>query len=347
MSDRYVQTVLGKIDPEMLGHTQPHEHLLCDLWTGVPSDATASDRARYLEPVRLSNRYWNRRNHSRDDLQILSVDDAVEESIAFRAAGGGTLVDVTPVCLARDPVGLASIAQMSGVNVVMGSGYYTQPYHSPSLADRSESEIAAEIIRDIRDGVGETSIRAGIIGEIGMGWPLHPDEAKVLRAAVIAQRETGAALSIHPSRGNPNAPFDHIRMLERSSVDMSKVIMGHIDRALFDVESVLRLAESGCVLAYDLFGREHSYYSLDPTIDMPNDAIRIKYIQALIEAGFGDSILISQDMCRKTHLTKFGGEGSTHILKHVLPTMRRKGISSEDIDRIVMGTPKRLLSLSS
>jgi phosphotriesterase-related protein len=354
MSDSYVQTVLGRIDPETMGHTQTHEHLLCDLWAGVPPRATASDRARYLEPVRLSNRYWNRRNHGQDDMQLLSIDDAVSEALAFRAAGGGTVVDVTPICLARDPVGLATIARMTGVNIVMGCGYYTQPYHSPSLSDRSESDIAEEMIRDITEGVGDTSIRAGIIGEIGMGWPVHPDEEKVLRASAVAQRETGVGLSIHPSRGNPNATFDHIQVLEDAKADMSKVVMGHIDRALFDIPAMLRLANTGCTLAFDLFGREDSYYSfggertdhsLDRAIDMPNDAIRIGYIMALIDAGFHDNIVISQDMCRKTHMEKYGGEGLGHILKHVLPTMRRKGISAELIDRIVCENPKRLLAV--
>jgi phosphotriesterase-related protein len=106
---------------------------------------------------------------------------------------------------------------------------------------------------------------------------------------------------------------------------------------------MLRLAETGCYLEFDLFGQEASYYPI-ADIDMPNDATRIDYIMSLIEKGYGDKILLSMDICHKTQLAKYGGEGYNHILDNVLPIMRRKGMSKEDIETITVQNPAKILA---
>jgi phosphotriesterase-related protein len=103
------------------------------------------------------------------------------------------------------------------------------------------------------------------------------------------------------------------------------------------------LAETGCYLEFDLFGEESSYYPLAP-IDMPNDATRIDYLMQLIKAGYADKMLISQDICSKHRMTKFGGEGYGHILQNVLPMMQRKGMSDDDIQNIFVKNPARILT---
>ena len=88
-----VQTVVGPLPATELGHVQMHEHVLLDLWKGVPAGVSAADEARYLEPVSLQNYYWTRRYHSRDDLLLADHDVARDELTAYRAAGGSTLVN--------------------------------------------------------------------------------------------------------------------------------------------------------------------------------------------------------------------------------------------------------------
>ncbi|TCP54239.1 phosphotriesterase-related protein [Tamaricihabitans halophyticus] len=342
-TNQYAQTVLGPVPADQLGHTQTHEHLLSDLSRPLTAEATATERKRDNELIRLDNYYEIRRYHSAEDLRLHDVQDAVDELLPYRAKSGGAVVEASSIGLGRDPLGMAEIAKRTGVHIVMGCGYYCRAYHPPELDEASEAEVTARIVRDVQEGVDETGIRAGIIGEIGLSWPVHPVEQKVLRAAIAAQRETGAALLIHPGRGEP-APLDAMRTVESLGGQADRVIMSHIDRTLFDTRSIRELAATGCYVEFDLFGQESSYYPFAP-IDMPNDATRVDYIADLISAGYLNKVLIAQDICSKTHMRKYGGEGYTHILDNVLPLMRRKGFTEEQIHAITVDSPAHVLPM--
>ncbi|MEO3796949.1 hypothetical protein ABGB14_42690 [Nonomuraea sp. B10E15] len=339
-----VRTVLDDIDPSALGHTQPHEHLLADLSRPLPARATTSERAIDNAPITLDNHYRVRRHHTSEDLRLDSVDVAVAELRPYTEAGGRTIVDATSIGLGRDPRGLAAVSRRSGVHVVMGCGFYYRDYHPHDVTSRDRDDLAAEIVSDVRTGVGDTAIKAGIIGEIGLSHPLHPQEEKVLRAACAAQRETGAALMIHPGR-DPRSPGQALDIIAAEHVDPARVIMSHVERTVFSAAEMRAIAASGCYVEFDLFGQESSYYSLAP-IDMPNDATRVDYIADLIDGGYASQILISQDICHKTNLMRYGGEGYAHILEHVLPLMRRKAVSDAHIAQITMANPARALAFA-
>ena len=109
---------------------------------------------------------------------------------------------------------------------------------------------------------------------------------------------------------------------------------------------VLELAENGCVLEYDLFGSENSYYPWTIPVEMPNDARRLGWIERLVAHGFGDRIVISHDICFKHQLARYGGHGYAHIPTNVVPLMRRKGFDEETIRTILVDTPARLLTFA-
>jgi phosphotriesterase-related protein len=342
----HVQTVLGPVAPEELGHALPHEHLLVD---AVGSRGTfveeAGDRGRWLEPITLANVYEARRNWHffRDNIQLLSVTDAIEASNAYRAAGGGTIVDVTPRGLGRDARGLARISRASGVHVVMGSGYYVVEYHPPQLADMSEQAIEEELLEEIANGVGDTGIKPGVIGEIGLSWPVRPVEERVLRAAARASARSGLALTIHPGR-NPDAPLDAIRIVREAGGHPERTIVDHLDRTITGVEAFRAVAATGCYLEMDLFGLESSYYPWSD-IDLPNDGTRVDYLVAMAHDGYADRMLVSHDVDMKVRLGRYGGEGYEHIIEHVVPIMRAKGLSEEEIALITRENPARILTV--
>ena len=115
---------------------------------------------------------------------------------------------------------------------------------------------------------------------------------------------------------------------------------------VFDDERLLRLADTGCVVEFDLFGQENSYYPLDLTVDMPNDALRLKLIRTLIDHGHLERVLISHDICGLTRLIKFGGHGYGHIFRNIVPMMRRRGFADAEIDAILIDNPRRLLAFA-
>ena len=137
-------------------------------------------------------------NANLDNLRLTDEQVAADEIQLFKHAGGSTVIDPTPKTLARDPLALARIARATGLNVVMGSGYYVAASHPPDMDGKSVDALADEMIADVTVGAGDTGVRAGLLGEIGTTYPLSENERKVLQAAVAAQRQTGAPLMVHP-----------------------------------------------------------------------------------------------------------------------------------------------------
>ena len=341
------QTVLGPVDAATLGTTITHEHLLVTRQQVSKEPADPSRRAAFDAPVTLETlgglRYGRQPN--KDNCGLADERTAIEESSLYKQAGGCTLVDATSIGIGRNAAALARIARATGLNIIMGSSYYVEENYPPDchVDTKTEDEIVDEIVRDIFEGVEETGIRAGLIGEVGCSWPLTVNERKVLRASGRAQQLTGAPLMIHPGR-NSRAPFEIVDVLRQVDTDLSRTIMCHIDRTIDREDTLKKLAETQCILEYDLFGSEHSYYPWSIPVDMPNDGGRLRWLAWLIAAGHGTQIVISHDICMKSLLVRYGGAGYAHILANVVPFMRRKGFAEEDIRTILVDTPKRVLA---
>ena len=342
-----VQTVLGDVAPEALGVTLPHEHLLIDFKVMFAEPPAASDKGRAWEPVSLANLGWVRQhfNANLDNLRLVDEQVAQDEILLFKRAGGATVVDPTPVTLARDPRALARIARATGLNVVMGCGYYVGASHPPDMDRRSVDDLAREMLADLTAGAGDTGVRAGLIGEIGTTAPWTVNEQKVLRAAIAAQRQTGAPLMIHPGR-HPGMPMELAEFVQKEGGDLRRTIMCHICRTIADVRAVIDLARTGIWLEYDLFGMENSYYPYNPSFDMPNDGGRMAHVLALIEAGHQDQILLSHDIAYKTSLVTYGGYGYHHLLVNVVPRLRAKGVDDAGLRRLLVENPARAFAFA-
>jgi len=342
-----LQTVLGAIGAEEIGVTLPHEHLLIDFTVMYAQPAAGSDHGRAREPVSLANLGWVRQhfNANLDNLRLTDERVARDEILLFKNAGGRTVVDPTPRSLARDPLALARIARATGLNIVMGAGYYVAAAHPPDMDRRTVDDLVREIVADVTAGVGDTGVRAGLIGEIGCTWPWTDNEKKVVRAAVLAQRETGAPLMIHPGR-HPRAPMEIAAFVQKEGGDLRRTIMCHICRTIADVEAVIDLAQTGIWLEYDLFGLETSYYPYNPSFDMPNDGGRMAHVLALIEAGHRDQVLMSHDIAYKTSLVKYGGYGYHHLLVNVVPRLRAKGVDDAGLSMLLVENPARAFAFA-
>ena len=341
-----VQTVLGPILPSELGSTTTHEHLYVDFsFMYRPAQDSPSPELADA-PITLENLGWIRRNYysNRSNLKLMDLVTTVEEVRKFSEVGGGAIVDATTTGIGRNPNALAQISRESGVHIIMGAGFYVEAAHPKDMDERTMEDLAREIIGDIDEGVEGSGVRAGIIGEIGCTWPLAPNERKSLSAAAIAQRETGAAITIHPGR-HPDAPLEILELLANGGADLSRVIMGHLDRTVFDFQALQGIAASGCFLEWDLFGNEGSYYPL-AEIDMPSDAQRLGFIRRIADAGYSDKIVIGQDIFTKHRLLKYGGHGYGHILENIVPKMRRKGFSEDAIRAITVDNPARILAFA-
>jgi phosphotriesterase-related protein len=174
---------------------------------------------------------------------------------------------------------------------------------------------------------------------------LAENEIKVLRASAQAQKMTGAPLLIHPGR-DETAPLQIIEVLAEAGADLSRTIMGHLDRTVFLRETLAKIADAGCFMEWDLFGTENSYYVLNPKIDMPSDAKRMDDIAWVSSQGYGRKVLVAHDICAKHRLEKYGGHGYSYILDHIVPRMRSRGFISEAIEDILVNNPRDVLTFA-
>jgi phosphotriesterase-related protein len=346
MTAMTVRTVLGPIPAEALGPTLVHEHLLIENPSFV-EPSSEPDRTRAHRPVgELAELGWVRR-HWTSNADNLVLDDealAIAELRPFTEAGGQTVVDATVPGIGRDPGALVRIARASGVHVVMGAGAYVGPTHPPSIAALDEAAIAAQLVDEWEGGVDDTGVRPGFIGEIGCSWPLLDRERVVLRGAAIAQGRTGAGLMVHPGR-DPRAPEEIVRILADAGADLGRVAMAHLDRTVQDLPGLAVLARTGVFLEFDCFGLESSYYPFDPAMATLSDAQRLDLVRGLLDAGYGEQILLSQDICTKHRLVAFGGHGFAHLFAEVLPWLWRRGVDPSVTTTLVVGNPARFLGV--
>jgi phosphotriesterase-related protein len=342
-----LRTVLGDIDPDTMGVTLPHEHVFCDsrVWLQPPVDEVGR-RLATAEPA-LENLWWMRQfpNSNAGVLLLDDLDLAVAELGAFRDAGGATVVDVTPDGLGRDPKGLATVARRTGLNIVAGTGLYIAGSHPDESSNASVEVLAERMTRDLVDGIDGTDVRAGIIGEIGVSHPLHPHEERVLRAAARAQALTGAAISVHTAAHavDADSALTVANVLEVAGADLTRVIMCHMDTSLHRPDYHREVFARGALIEYDLFG--HEFFESENDFQSFGDTETARAVVARVAEGWADQLLMSQDVCYKIQLTRYGGYGYAHLLQNVAARLRLWGLDDATFDHIVRNNPRRVLPL--
>jgi phosphotriesterase-related protein len=344
-----VRTVTGPLDPGELGVTLIHEHLLMD--GSCFFEASAETDAEAFAGLSLTSELVDRvRSEScsnRDNLRLDDLDLAAEELNQFLTLGGRTVVDVTSsVGLGRDPRGLRALAERTGANVVMGTGLYCEYSHPADIASATTEEIAELIVSEIVDGVD--GVHAGVIGEIGVNGEekgtlryvgeMTASEERGLRAACRACLETGAAVIVHqPNR--VSAVPEILRVLEEEGAPPGRVVLGHMS-SVPDFAMHLEVLERGYWVAYDNFGMALENRRYRPI----RDSQRIEWLLEVMSRGFADRVLVSHDVWCKVQLRRHGGGGYGHILRTIVPELRERGLSQDDLDRLLVHNPAEVLA---
>lgn len=341
-----VMTVRGPVPSAELGPTLMHEHILndCRCWWNPPKEPERKHLAD--SPVRIEilselrqDPFVNRHNIALDDEPL-----AVEELRQFTAVGGRTVVDPTCRGIGRDPQALVRISRATGLNIVMGAGYYLQSSHPPEVAGLSAGEIAAEIVAEAIEGVGGTGVRIGLIGEIGVSSDFTPDERKSLAGAAQAQATTGLPLMVHLP-GWFRLGHEVLDIVEANGADLRHTVLCHINPAHADFDYQATLARRGAFLEFDMIGMDFFY--ADQQVQCPSDDEVARAILRLIEAGLTDRVLLSQDVFLKMMLTRYGGNGYAFVSRHFLPRLRRHGVDAATLDRLMVGNPRRVFDATA
>jgi predicted metal-dependent phosphotriesterase family hydrolase len=307
-----VMTVSGPIPPERVGFALPHEHTKISLRQipGLDWEMTGDE---------------------------LSVADELSD---FRRRGGSTLVDLTLPGVGRDPERLRRLTSRTGVQIVMGCGWYRGPFYPAEarIDQRSVDDLAGELVAEFERGVGETGVRPGIIGEIGTDKPwVSALEERVHRAAGRAARRTGMAITTHGVQSPVGR--DQLAILLDEGVDPGRVVIGHAD-SWPDLDHYLAILERGANLEFDRLGNRFS------PMDEAREPRIIELLVELLDRGFGGQILLSQDVSHDMQLKVNGGFGYTYLQQHFLPAMRTAAVGEGELERMTIDNPRRILTLA-
>jgi len=304
-----VNTVLGERSPRALGMTLMHEHVLVDF---VGADKVSPKRYNAEEVFRT----------------------ALPHLKALRATGCRTLVECTPAFLGRDAKLLKLLANASGLHIVINTGFYgaANDKYVPALArEESAQQLAARWTREFQEGIDGTDIRPGII-KIGVdAGRLSEIDAKLVRAAAKTHLQTGLTIASHT--GDGVAALEELEILKQEGVHAGAFLWVHAQ-----IESNGQLhreaAQQGAWIEFDGISESSAEKHLQLVKDM-------------FERGLADRVLISQDAGWYHVGEPMGGtfRPYTFIFTNFVPSLRRAGISPEQVRSLLIDNPRKALAL--
>lgn len=313
-----VETVRGPVDTGALGSTLMHEHVFV------------------LTPDLLENypRGWDEEER---------VEDAVTRLRSLKEVGVDTIVDPTVVGLGRYIPRIQRINEQVDINIIAATGLYTYrdlPFplqqFGPGSALGGDEPMVELFVRDITEGIEGTSVKAAFL-KCAVDEPgLTPGVERVLRAVGQAHRQTGAPITVHT---NVHIRAGELvqRVLEEEGVDLTRVVIGHSGDST-DLDYLKGMADKGSILGMDRFG-------IDALL--PTDQ-RVATVVALCEAGYADRMVLAQDA--SCYIDWFPHEMISqalpnwhyeHVHREVVPALRERGVTEEQIDAMLVGNPRR------
>lgn len=292
-------TVLGPLPATELGITLMHEHVYIDLCR-----------------VTRDPDHW-----------LYDSDLILQEVSRFLTLGGATLVDMTNRDLGRNPSGLQMVSRTTGLNIITGCGWYREPFYRQEVYEKTTNQLAEDIVWEITNGIEGTDVRPGIIGEIGSDRNyISPAEERSFRAAARAHQRSGLTISTHCVR-SPTG-LEQLNLLEDEGVDLRRVIIGHCD-TYPDPNYHEAVARRGAYVQFDTI-RNRALFDIEQ---------RIRFTRLMVNKGYLHQLLLSQDVCMKSHLHTYGGNGYAFVLEDFVPRLLKAGLSQAQIDVILLENP--------
>lgn len=355
-----VMTVLGPVAPEDLGFTSMHDHILVDVWVWrreweslIPEDVPVSGD----DPVSLENIGLLHRDHFLvADNMVLDDEEVMTAELAdFKAAGGGAMVEMSCIGLRVSLPAIQRISRKTGIHVVATTGLYVEQ-SCPEHAGKTIEQLTELMVKEIKEGIEDTGIKAGHIGELGV-VSLSQRDVRLLRAGARASMQTGLSVSVHPGHGGSDGRRI-VDILLQEGMNPERIIINHTDYFLIEHDiSVLfhhpdqrgirldyakGLLDRGVNISMDCFG--HGWDRELRNGIGTRDWQRIAALLALIDAGYAPQIVWGTDTGFKMLVRRYGGVGYCRLTNYVVPTLKAQDVSDYDIRLMTVDNPARLLA---
>jgi phosphotriesterase-related protein len=302
-----VNTVLGTVDSTMLGYTRMHEHLFFG-WPGSEMDP-------FVE--------FDEKN---------AIKAVTEMVLEMKKRGISTLVDATPINLARRVEFLTRIAENSGINIITSTGFSDMPFLPFHFAQMDVDHLAAIMEHEITKGIRGTTAKAGII-KIGTSrGTVTESERRIFKAAARVSRDTNVPIITHTTGSTMG--IEQIDMLEGGGADLSRVVIGHTCGSS-DIAYYLNIIERGAYAGFDRIG----------WTEFQRDEVRLVAIAGLIGAGYTNKIVLSQDIIAfmpSTSGIPLPETKPTYLDDEFIPRLQKGGIAPANIEQILFDNPRHI-----
>jgi phosphotriesterase-related protein len=313
-----VESVNGPIDLEGLGLTLIHEHF------------RATDEATRSQFPHLYD-------------EQAEWDAALSDANAVRGHGVKTVVEPSAMFLHRDAEFSKRVADESGLQVILATGVYTYDHLPQSLMNRSEDQVAEIFVHDIENGIQGTDIKAAFIKCAADEAGVTPNVEKMHRAAARASKQTGRPIMAH-SHPKSGTGLEQMKIFDEEGVDPGKVQVAHTGDT-DDLDYIERLLDTGCWIGMDRYGVD---------VYLPT-AQRNATVLALLEKGHADRMFLSQDWCStidwfpaelidQLHASMTPNWSMTFLFEQVIPELKERGMTEEQLDQMMVENPKRWLA---
>ena len=311
----YVNTVKGPVSPGELGITLMHEHL---------AELNNSMKRCYAD-------WFNA------DIFLEKIKPVFQKAKKY---GLSTYVDQTAVNMGRDVRFIKRVSESCDVNIVAATGLFF--YEESWQIDKPYEEISELFIRDIEEGCESTDIKAGMLKAATDRFGITPVNVFQLKAVARAAAITGIPVTTHTIAAD-RLGLEQALILEKAGVDLSKVVIGHVGDTN-DLDYLEELLSMGVYLGLDRFGLEVLWPEED----------RLRNLLELMDRGWINRLIISQDIpfysdWGKNSFKKFEAirsfdniTGFTHIFESVLPKLKARGVSEDEIHTLLVKNPARV-----
>jgi predicted metal-dependent phosphotriesterase family hydrolase len=315
----FVRTVLGDIDPAVLGVTYAHEHLVIDGG----------------RPVEMS-----------PDFLLADVDRLTRELAEARTAGLESAVDMMPADCGRNPVKLAELSRRSGVRLVAATGLHHEKFYPAWHWSRraSADEISAMFVADIETGIDErdysgpmvrrTGVRAGIVKVGGSEAGPSARDRPIFEAAAAAHRATGVPIHTHCEAGR--GAVEQIEVLTRAGVPADRISLSHVDKVV-DRAYQREILTAGAYVVYDQAFRWK---------DRPNGTLQL--LEWAAEDGRLGQVMLGMDAARQGYYRAFGGApGLTYLLTEFGERLADRGLDRAMQRMMFVENPARAFAFAT
>ena len=262
-----------------------------------------------------------------DDTNLNCYDETVAEYKKLYDKGVRNIVDVTNMDMRRNPMYVKRVADETGMNIVQATGFYQDKFLPEFVTDYSIKQLTDFMVKEIREGIAETDIKAHIIGEIGTSKNIMmPREEKVFEASVLAHKETGVPITTHTTLGTYG--HEQVAFFKERGVDLSRVVIGHVDLT-GDIDYILHMLDQGVYVEFDTVGKEN----------YQPDLLRVEMLKEIEKRGYIDKVFLSMDITRKSNMEYMGGIGYSYLLDTFVPLALNNGVSQKFITKMLEDNP--------